>query len=702
MPRIGTNSLREMRFSLYIGVMIKRLAAPHSQGRDIAAALPPDHYAAMHSAFRWQVDAYFNIAEVCCRRWARADGVRDAIKRVAIHVHQPGAETTFYTYFQLQQAADALSHALVQSGVKRGDRVAIVMPQRFETAVAYMAVFQMGAVAMPLSMLFGPEALEYRLQDSDAVLAICDESSMANIQAVRSRCPALRAVMAAGAAVGQGDLDYPEPAPTLVASRTSLPPEGAVPPRGGPSVEPRWPAFTPVRTRADDAAILIYTSGTTGPPKGALLAHRALVGNLPGFVCSQNWFGFNPYENHQTPSPGGGRAGEGANTKRAKPSKDDQNTAVFWSPADWAWTGGLMDALLPTLYFGRPIVAFNGRFSPELAFGLMAAQGVTHTFLFPTALKAMMKAFPQPRKHFKLKLQAMMSAGEAVGDAVFWYCRDELGVVVNEMFGQTEINYIVGNCSMNRSPPEATTGAAAQGRPKQGTAPSGGSALNEVKSGGAVGWPARPGSMGKGYPGHRVAVIDEDGNECPVGVPGDVSVNRYDIHGDPDPIFFLGYWNKDAATQAKFTGDWCRTGDLATRDADGYLWYQGRADDVFKAAGYRIGPGEIENCLVKHPAVANAAVVPKPDRERGALVKAYVVLAPDFIAARARQAGAEGQFDAELIAQLQNHVRGLLAPYEYPKEIEFIDSLPMTTTGKVQRRVLRLQEEERFRKASAG
>jgi len=620
--------------------MIKTLASQHSQGRDKASPPVADHYAALHSGFRWQVDEDFNIAEVCCSRWARAEGVKGAIERIAIYAHQAGAEPVFYSYRELKQAADALSHVLVAQGVQRGDRVAIVMPQRFETAVAYMAVFQMGAVAMPLSMLFGPEALAYRLQDSGAVLAICDESSIASVGQVRGECPALRTVMAAGAAAGQADVDYA----SALAQQTR--------------------SFTAVKTRADEAAILIYTSGTTGPPKGALLAHRALIGNLPGFVCSQNWFGFNPYQNHQTPSPGGGRAGVGASQKRATPREGDQNTSVFWSPADWAWTGGLMDALLPTLYFGRPIVAFNGRFSPELAFSLMAQHGVTHAFLFPTALKAMMKAYPHPRRQFKLKLQAMMSAGEAVGDAVFAYCRDELGVLVNEMFGQTEINYVVGNCS----------------------------AL----------WPARPGSMGKGYPGHRVAVIDEEGRECPVGVPGDVSVNRFDIHGDPDPIFFLGYWKKEAATQAKFTGDWCRTGDLAVRDKDGYLWYEGRADDVFKAAGYRIGPGEIENCLVKHPAVANAAVVPKPDRERGALVKAYVVLAPDFIAKRPGQAGAEGQFDAELVAQLQNHVRGLLAPYEYPKEIEFIDTLPMTTTGKVQRRVLRLQEEERFRIASAG
>ncbi len=192
-------------------------------------------------------------------------------------------------------------------------------------------------------------------------------------------------------------------------------------------------------------------------------------------------------------------------------------------------------------------------------------------------------------------------------------------------------------------------------------------------------------------------MIDDEGRECAVGVPGDVAVNRFDVRGDADPIFFLGYWKNIVATDGKFTGDWCRTGDLAKRDADGYLWYEGRADDVFKAAGYRIGPGEIENCLVKHEAVANAAVVPKPDRERGAVVKAYVVLAPDLLAARERWMGPREQFDRDLIDRLQIHVKTMLAPYEYPKEIEFIDALPMTTTGKVQRRVLRLQEEARFK-----
>ena len=572
----------------------------------MAASQASDNHARLHAGFGWQVPAHFNIAEVCCTRWARQEG---ADRRIAVRAHGHAREAGVLTYAALQAQADRLSGLLASLGVERGDRVAIVMPQRFETAVAYMAVFQLGAVAMPLSMLFGPEALAYRLQDSEAVVAICDESSVASLVSVRAECPAMRTLVGVGAAALQADLDY------------------------GAEVARQAAAFTAVRTKADEGAVLIYTSGTTGRPKGAMIPHRALIGNLPGFVCSQNWFGFD----------GRGNA---------------SSEAVFWSPADWAWTGGLMDALLPTLYFGRPIVAYNGRFSPELAFTLMQQHGVTHTFLFPTALKAMMKAYPEPRRQFRLKLQAMMSAGESVGDAVFAYCRDQLGVVVNEMFGQTEMNYVVGNCSMN--------GDTADCR----------------------GWPARAGSMGRPYPGHRVAVIDDDGNECADGVPGDVAVHRRDVHGQPDPIFFLGYWRNDGATRRKFTGDWCRTGDLATRDADGYLWYQGRADDVFKAAGYRIGPSEIENCLVKHRAVANAAVVPKPDRERGAVVKAFVVLAP----------GHAG--DEALVAELQQHVKGKLAPYEYPKEIEFIDALPMTTTGKVQRRVLRLQEEERARTAT--
>ena len=579
-----------------------------------------DRYPQLHGDFHWKVPEHFNIADVCGRRWARRTPQAVAIiqETEASFEHGPVAQCT---YAQLQAQANALSHALTAKGVRRGDRVAVVMPQRIETAVAHLAIYQMGAVAMPLSMLFGPEALEYRLQDSEAVAAIADESSMASILQVRAACPALRTVIAVGQA--RADVAWDD----LLKSCSAR--------------------YTAVRTKADEAAVLIYTSGTTGPPKGALIPHRALIGNLTGFVCSQNWFPF---------------VGPKSDATAAQGPRPDP---VFWSPADWAWTGGLMDALLPTLYFGKPIVGYVGRFSAERAFEILQRHQVTHSFLFPTALKAMMKACPQPQSRYTLQLRAVMSAGEAVGDAVFNWCRDALGVTVNEMFGQTEINYIVGNCTLSVDE---------QGRPQPG-------------------WPARAGSMGRAYPGHRVAVIDEHGRECPRGTPGDVAVHRLDIHGRPDPVFFLGYWKRQKATLEKYTGDpansWCRTGDMAIMDEDGYLWYQGRSDDMFKAAGYRIGPSEIENCLVKHPAVANAAVVPKPDAERGAVVKAYIVLAPGF------------QGDAALTAELQRHVRGKLAPYEYPKEIEFIDSLPMTTTGKVQRRVLRLQEEARAKSPGA-
>ncbi|MBC3916313.1 AMP-binding protein [Undibacterium sp. CY18W] len=550
-----------------------------------------DHYAKLYHDFRWQVPDHFNIAEACCHRWAGQQGL------IAILSEDSEGNQRSLSYTELYQQASQLSNLLRQEGVQRGDVVACILPQRPETAITIMACLQIGAIVMPLSFLFGPDALEFRLKHSQAIGIVLDSSGIKAFEEIRMQCPDLKTVISIDCP-GNQDL------PPNIDWHTHLP---AMPKR-----------CDIVRTRASDPAILIYTSGTTGAPKGALIPHSAIIGNLTGFVASQNWF---PQEND-----------------------------VFWSPADWAWTGGLMDALLPTLYFGKPIVGYQGRFSADTAYYLLEKYQVTNTFLFPTALKMMMKADAAPREKYKLALRAIMSAGEAVGDAVFNWCEQALEVTPNEMFGQTEMNYIVGNSHQL--------------------------------------WPARPGSMGRPYPGHRVAVIDDEGKETATGVTGEVAMHRYDLYGHPDPVFFLGYWKNDEATRNKFTGDWCRTGDLALRDADGYLWYQGRADDMFKAAGYRIGPSEIENCLVKHAAVANVAVVPKPDKERGNIVKAYVVLSKGYDASDA------------LISELQNHVRGKLAPYEYPKEIEFIDALPMTTTGKIQRRILRLREEERARQTN--
>ena len=557
-----------------------------------------DAYAELHGSFHWQVPDQFNIAEMCLGRWARATP-----EGVAIVQDSGGAKSQPFTYAALQGEANRLSNALGSLGVARGDRVAVIMPQRPHTAVALMAVFQMGAIAVPLSTLFGAEALQSRIDDSGAKVAIVDEGSADVIDGLREACPGLLRVMGVGLADSRGDVSW---SGSLAAAR---------------------PEFQPTDTRADDPALLIYTSGTTGPAKGAVIPHRALIGNLSGFVASQNWF-----------------AGDGP----------------FWSPADWAWTGGLWDALLPTLYFGRTIVASSARFDADLALKLMERHGVTHTFLFPTALKAMMRVAPDPRtSHPALKLRAIMSAGEAVGEGVFAYCRDKLGVVPNEMFGQTEMNYVVGNCGQYRT------------------------RSGEL----APGWPPRAGSMGRPYPGHRVAVLDDEGNECAPGVAGDIAVHARDVQGQRDPIFFLGYWNNERATHAKFTGapfdSWCRTGDRAIMDDQGYLWYQGRGDDQFKSSGYRIGPTEIEDCLARHPAVAQVAVVPKPDGERGAVVKAFIIAAVGVTA------------DAALVKELQQLVRSRLAPYETPKDIEFVQSLPMTTTGKLQRNVLRQLEVDR-------
>ena len=545
-----------------------------------------DRYEELYRSFRWEVPGRYNMARACCGNWAQDRS------RFALYWEDESGAMAAYSFWDIQQAANRLSNALAALGVRRGDRVAIILPQRPETAIAYMAVFQMGAIALPLSHLFGPDALEYRMEHAEACVAIVEPATIANLWAIRSRLTHLRHVIGVGGAREK----QVKPWEDLLANASSR--------------------FCAVDTAADDPALIVYTSGTTGPPKGALKAHRVLIGNVPGFVHSHDFF----------PQPGD----------------------MFWSPADWAWTGGLMDALLPAWLFGIPILGYRGRFDAEKAYYLLEKYGVRNSFLFPTALKLMMKAVPSPRSRFDLSLRSIMSAGESVGVTVFEWAKEELGVTINEMFGQTEINYVVGNCQSA--------------------------------------WPAKPGSIGRPYPGHRVAVINDEGVELKAGGLGEVAVNR-NWHDQRDPVFFLEYWKNEKATREKFIGDWGCTGDQARMDDDGYLWYQGRSDDVIKSAGYRIGPAEIESCLVKHPAVMNAAVIGKPDATRGSIVKAFVVLQPGI------------RPGEKLVEEIQNHVRGRLAPYEYPREIEFIDALPMTTTGKVQRKELRKLEEAKLQKA---
>ena len=527
--------------------------------------------------FHWNIPKKLNIShQVCGRHQNNPD-------RIAVFYENAAGDKSAFSFGQLEKLSAQFANVLKNFGVVPGDRVAIVLSQRIETVIAHLAIYKLGAISIPLAILFGPEALEYRLQDSGCKLVITDQTRYDELITLRSNLPELEAII--GCRSGDPTTEF------------------------WGLLEQAKDRFDMHETCADDPACLIYTSGTTGPPKGALIAHRAVIGNFTGFELSQNFF--------------------------------PRNGDVFWTPADWAWTGGLWDGLLPSLNYGIPILAFEGAgFDPERAVSLLKNYHISNAFIPPTALK-MLRSTPALKAQTGNSLRAVMSAGEQVGEELIHWGEEYLGVTINEMWGQTEFNYLVGNCS-------------------------------------AI-LPPKPGSMGKPYPGHRVDVINEQGEVVEAGQHGELAALC------DDPVMFLGYWNNLAATEAKITHNWFRTGDIGYRDDDGFLWFVGRTDDVISSAGYRIGPGEIEDSLIRHPAVLQAAVIGKPDDLRGQIVKAFVVLGKNY------------HPDEDLAKEIQQAVRKSLSAHEYPREIEFVDALPMTTTGKVRRMDLRRQEIEKTR-----
>ncbi|MFB2551462.1 AMP-binding protein [Ensifer soli] len=531
-------------------------------------------YDALYRAFAWRLPARFNIGRAVSDDWARRDPGRVCLE----HFSPDGAHARL-TYGEFSARSSSLAHGLAAAGIGRGDRVAIFLPQGFEAAIAHAAIYKLGAIALPLALLFGVEALAFRLAHAEARAIVTSPFGFEKLLSVRADLPHLETVVVAGT--------------------------GAAAPEGASSFEALaggHPSTFPVAdTTPDDPAMMIYTSGTTGPPKGALHGHRVLLGHLPGFEF-----------HHDFPPQPGDR---------------------LWTPADWAWAGGLLNALLPALSLGIPVVSSPGqKFDPLLAFHILEEMEIRNAFIPPTALR-LMKAVEAPRDRFRLVLRSIGSAGEMLGRETVDWARAALGLTVNEFYGQTECNMV-------------------------------------LSSAGALGV-AKPGAIGKAVPGHRVAVIGRDGQVLPPGAVGEIAVAR------PDPVMFLGYWRDEAATTAKFIGDWMTTGDLATMDADGYVTFFGRNDDVITSSGYRIGPGEIEDCLAGHPAVQMAAAVGKPDPVRTEIVKAYVLLKP-------------GHVPGEALAQeIRQWVRLRLSQHEYPREIAFVDALPLTTSGKVIRRILR-------------
>ena len=534
---------------------------------------PAATYEALVANFRWRIPGRFNIAVACAGRWAATEPERVAL----IHYNATGSLTPT-TYGELERDSNRLAHALKERGVRAGDRVALLLPQSVEAVLGHLATYKLGAIAVPLAALFGSDALRYRLATSGAKVIVTDASGLVKVNEIRAGLPDLTAIICtdgpSGAAEGLRE----------VLVRESQP-------------------FTPADTGPDDPALMIFTSGTTGPPKGALHAHRVLLGHLPGIEFTHDFM----------PQPG------------------DR----LWTPSDWAWAGGLLNCLLPGLALGVPVVfgPFR-RFDPEEALALMATAKVRNAFLPPTAMK-MLRTVDNPRGRFDLTLRTVGSAGESLGRETYEWARAELGLTVDEFYGQTECNYVLGS--------SAALGV------------------------------TRAGAIGKAIPGHEVAIIDAAGKPVPPGTIGQIAVRR------PDPAMFLGYWNDGEATAQKFVGDWMLTGDLAVTDADGYVRFVGRNDDVITSSGYRIGPGEIEDCLATHPAVALAAAVGKPDPVRTEIVKAFVVLKPDF------------RPSPQLAEEIRLHVRARLSAAEYPREIAFVDEIPLTTSGKVIRRHFREQ-----------
>ncbi|WP_206952639.1 acyl-CoA synthetase [Trinickia acidisoli] len=532
-------------------------------------------YETLADGFAWRIPERYNIGVDVCDKWA------DGSNRPALVYERRDGTVLRYSFDELKALSNQLAHSFARHGVARGERVGIFLPQAPETALAHLAAYKLGAIAVPLFALFGVEALQYRLSNSGAVALVTDTAGLQKIEQIRGALPELKTIYCI-----DGDTQALEAAGVLP-FWSSLEHEGRV--------------LEPIDTRADDPAVIIYTSGTTGKPKGALHAHRVLLGHLPGVEMPLAFF--------------------------------PDNARLMWTPADWAWIGGLLDVLLPAWHHGVPVLARRfEKFDADAAFDLMARHQVTHAFLPPTALK-MLRTVERPRERYALSLVAVSSGGESLGEELIEWGRASLGVTLNEFYGQTECNVVVSSCGALFEP--------------------------------------RIGSIGKAVPGHRVEIVDDAGQVLPVGTEGNIGIHA------PDPVMFLGYWRNDEATREKFAGEYLVTGDVGVMDADGFIRFVGRNDDVITSAGYRIGPGPIEDCLLGHPAVRMAAVVGVPDAARTEIVKAFIVLNPGFAPSDA------------LVQEIQQHVRTRLAAHEYPRAIAFVESLPMTATGKIVRRDLR-------------
>ena len=531
----------------------------------------------VQAADRWTIPipTSANIAADTVARHAR--GARAA--HPALVFEDDAGNVMRLSFAELEDRATRLASQLAGLGARPGEPIGVHLDQRPETAIAHLAIYKVGAIACTMSLLHGPDTLAHILTDTGLGLCFtCRDVSALDVAVAR--------MSSTGSAI-----------PSIVRCGSEF--DGLV--ANGD------PAFNAVATRADTPALLMYTSGSTGLPKGMLHAHRILHAYMPTVRLFYDL---------------------------AMDSAD----AVFWTPADWAWVGGLLDLVLPAWMHGQTVLAWSGRFDARRSLELMVRHRVTHSFMTPTSLKRLAE-IADPHANGALALRYVCTGGESLPGEVVKWAEHALRATCNEFYGLTEFNHLVGNCR--------------------------------------AAYPIRPGSMGRAYPGRSVRLVDEHGTDVATGEVGEI-VSTHD-----DPTLFLGYWGRLGIPESLRLGDHVRTHDLARRDADGYIWYQGRSDDLIKSAGYRIGPAEVEDALLKHPAVAEAAVIGVPDPDRGAIVKAFVRL-------RDGECGT-----AELVRALQQMVKNDLAAYKYPRAIEFVDEFPLTSSGKIRRAELRRREAAR-------
>jgi acyl-coenzyme A synthetase/AMP-(fatty) acid ligase len=537
--------------------------------------------------FEWQVSDDYNFALDTIGRWAEIPA-----KVAMVWLGEDGSEER-YTFVHFDEASSRVAHALEKLGVRKGDRLLLMLPRIPEWWETMLGLMKLGAIGIPCTTLLTPKDIQYRAELAEAVGIITDDAGAAKFAQVRAACPSVRLALVVGAGDGAA-------------------PEGCA--AYHPTVDAALPEWEERRTVSSDPALIYFTSGTVGYPKMVLHTHASYpVGHTA--ITGRYWLDLTPDDLHWNLSEMG------------------------WAKAAWSnflgpWGNGA--ALF--------IQDARGKFNARETLELLARYPITSFCEPPTAYRLLvqeqLRAYPFPA------LRSCVGAGEPLNPEVIAAWRAATGLTIRDGYGQTETVLLCGNFPGNE---------------------------------------VRPGSMGKPSPGFDLAVIDHGGAELGPHQEGDIAVR---VRPERPLGLFQEYWRNPEAMERSFKGDWYITGDRAYRDADGYFWFVGRADDVIISAGYRIGPFEVESALVEHPAVVESAVVASPDPVRGEIVKAYVILAPGYEPSEA------------LVVELQEHVKTVTAPYKYPREIEFVGGLPKTISGKIRR--VELRERERTRKAGGG